>query len=1173
VGFDTDMAMNSLADVLQALEYAVARIAPTDIASLAKAHSRFSEIAHWARAANSPRIEKPAIASLKFLEHIILDKGEATERDLAVLSESLTAMHAILTQGELSDSQSFPPELFLEAAGTHRDPERDENPTPVVNAQMLTAFAETAQAAIDHANVQLLALESDSTDDSALKNLCRSITVIEREARELGLHDVALLSGRLARLAETARRGDIELEGEQLAVAFDALDALARWTTDPTALSSSGTRPAEVDSTLRQLQQVINGTLEKQRESGIAPAGKRLGELMVESGALTESDVQDILREQSGDTARQRRLGELLVQEGAITKSDLDQAVALQREDPELGRLGDILVQMGAATEEEVAQVFGGQQAKVPPKFGEVVIRTHKTPAKAVGEAVRGQGLLRSFLRMGIDAVKKLSDLPDEERSALKRDPEVLQAFADKAKSQLRVAELQLLALESGAPTASASLNSTIRVFHTLKRVAGYLELDDISDYSRQVERLFKKVRAREIDLEGPALDAGLEAVNGINRLIERLEHCIASNQSLTRDPQAGQAIASVRALAEGRRARVARASISTGSIIHKKLGELLVEAGVATQQDIDALLKAQADTPNQRRLGEYLTELGLINDEDLHTALEIQKNQPDRGKLGDILVQIGAIDGSSLHDALQAQKSGARPKLGEMLARTGKASPGDVARVVRSQNFIKDLIAFGVTPSDKDDHGGPDPDMIRSFIDRTRKHLEAADVNLLRLEENPGEERALEAVRRAMRGIKRVAGYIGFDAVHAFTFEFEKLCENAAATEITLEGHVLDFAFDAIEILEQHIGQLEVRLKKGRRGKPDPALQHYTAQLKAVAAGDVDILRREPIAPTAYKPTRLGELLVESGAITPEQLSLALQEQASEPETQKLGELLLDEVRISPAQLDAALEAQKKDPSLKFGDALVAMGAIDPDELREFLRQQQERRKKKLGEILVRRGYASAKTVAHAVRSQQAVAQLVRAGATAAVIGVAITSPYAQAQENSTYAGGSVVITVQESVDIDTDADSLTDSVEAALGTDPTSIDTDQDGIDDAWEVFNGLDPLDPSDAHLDPDQDGLTNLDEYTYGTAPFEADSDADGWHDHIEVQRGTDPAAADSTPQPAMQGDVNADGVVDAGDIQLVINAALGMETPVPANVDQVGDINAIDVQLVIKNALQ
>ncbi|MBI5091784.1 MAG: hypothetical protein HZB26_04990 [Candidatus Hydrogenedentes bacterium] len=171
-------------------------------------------------------------------------------------------------------------------------------------------------------------------------------------------------------------------------------------------------------------------------------------------------------------------------------------------------------------------------------------------------------------------------------------------------------------------------------------------------------------------------------------------------------------------------------------------------------------------------------------------------------------------------------------------------------------------------------------------------------------------------------------------------------------------------------------------------------------------------------------------------------------------------------------------------------------------------------------------------------------------------------------------YSGGnSVIVTVMMAgIETDTDGDGLSDSLEAKLGTDPVNPDTDGDGIDDAWEVENGLNPNDATDADKDYDGDGLSNTEEYSANSSPYETDTDADGFSDAVEAARGTDPANFSSQPESAVIGDVNCDGNVDATDVQLVTNGALGLATPVPVNVNRVGGVNALDIQVVINAAI-
>lgn len=88
-----------------------------------------------------------------------------------------------------------------------------------------------------------------------------------------------------------------------------------------------------------------------------------------------------------------------------------------------------------------------------------------------------------------------------------------------------------------------------------------------------------------------------------------------------------------------------------------------------------------------------------------------------------------------------------------------------------------------------------------------------------------------------------------------------------------------------------------------------------------------------------------------------------------------------------------------------------------------------------------------------------------------------------------------------------DTDGDSLPDSVERVIGTDPNNADSDFDRLDDRWEIDNNLDPLEPdsnfdgmADYHevnglssLDFDNDGIENA---------WDFDNDGDGINDNVD-----------------------------------------------------------------------
>jgi len=102
-----------------------------------------------------------------------------------------------------------------------------------------------------------------------------------------------------------------------------------------------------------------------------------------------------------------------------------------------------------------------------------------------------------------------------------------------------------------------------------------------------------------------------------------------------------------------------------------------------------------------------------------------------------------------------------------------------------------------------------------------------------------------------------------------------------------------------------------------------------------------------------------------------------------------------------------------------------------------------------------------------------------------------------------------------------------------------------------------------------VDSDGDGL--YDEFEtrlYHTDPNDPDTDHDSFSDGEEVDNGTDPL---DPLDPGRAEDIDNDGNVNAVDVQLVINGALGFMDPA-TDVNGDNQTNAVDVQLVINQAL-
>ncbi|ACB33393.1 General secretory system II protein E domain protein [Leptothrix cholodnii SP-6] len=100
----------------------------------------------------------------------------------------------------------------------------------------------------------------------------------------------------------------------------------------------------------------------------------------------------------------------------------------------------------------------------------------------------------------------------------------------------------------------------------------------------------------------------------------------------------------------------------------------------------------------------------------------------------------------------------------------------------------------------------------------------------------------------------------------------------------------------------------------------------------------------------------RLGQMLIEQQATTPEQLEQVLLQQQTQRQ-KKLGEQLVERQIVTPEQLLTALDKQARMPSVRLGEALVALGYLTDKQLQEALQLQRTDRVQPLGELLVEKG------------------------------------------------------------------------------------------------------------------------------------------------------------------------------------------------------------------------
>jgi two-component system, chemotaxis family, sensor kinase CheA len=123
------------------------------------------------------------------------------------------------------------------------------------------------------------------------------------------------------------------------------------------------------------------------------------------------------------------------------------------------------------------------------------------------------------------------SDRPNGANPSLAQDPELIADFVLESRDYLAEIENQLLTLEREGPDAEA-LNSVFRGYHTIKGLAGFLELWEMQTIAHEVETVLEGARNGALVIESTGFDVILESADYLARWLTHLEASHQNSQS-----------------------------------------------------------------------------------------------------------------------------------------------------------------------------------------------------------------------------------------------------------------------------------------------------------------------------------------------------------------------------------------------------------------------------------------------------------------------------------------------------------------------------------------------------------------------------------------------------------------------------------------------------------------
>jgi two-component system, chemotaxis family, sensor kinase CheA len=212
-------------------------------------------------------------------------------------------------------------------------------------------------------------------------------------------------------------------------------------------------------------------------------------------------------------------------------------------------------------------------------------------------------------------------------------------------------------------------------------------------------------------------------------------------------------------------------------------------------------------------------------------------------------------------------------------------------------------------------DIGACDPSLLGDFINESRDHMHTAETLLLELETDPSNKENLNSIFRAWHTVKGVAGFLGLREIASLAHKMESQMDLARKGELALGPGPIDVFLEGNDCLKALIAAIEPAMK----GEPFAIPESFDAcitKLTSTLTNDTQASQSSSASPASAEK-KVGEILVESGKASAEEVQAALQKQ-SNGDPRKIGEILLSEASVPARAVAGALAAQTSARQMK---------------------------------------------------------------------------------------------------------------------------------------------------------------------------------------------------------------------------------------------------------------
>jgi methyl-accepting chemotaxis protein/HPt (histidine-containing phosphotransfer) domain-containing protein len=204
------------------------------------------------------------------------------------------------------------------------------------------------------------------------------------------------------------------------------------------------------------------------------------------------------------------------------------------------------------------------------------------------------------------------------------------------------------------------------------------------------------------------------------------------------------------------------------------------------------------------------------------------------------------------------------------------------------------------------------DSDIVQDFLVESYENLDRLDRELVGLEKNPHDRDALASVFRTIHTIKGTCGFLGFNKLEKVAHVGENLLTRLRDGQLTLNRELTTALLGMVDAVRQMLSCIEVSGGEGERDDTKlidtlTRLQQLPeTQTKREAAPGPG---RTPDAPAL--PPSIGDILMQTAGVTSAEIRRAAEKQ-NEGDPRRLGEILVEQGAVQPGDIVDALRIQQ---------------------------------------------------------------------------------------------------------------------------------------------------------------------------------------------------------------------------------------------------------------------